>query len=260
MLRILVTNDDGVNADGLWTLVSQVKEVGDVTVVAPDREQSGVGTSISFHHPIRLTRIHEKIHGIDTYSVEGTPADSVIMAVKVVMKDGIDLVVSGINQGPNCGYDVFLSGTVGAALQGFFYSIPSIAVSMNAFTNPRFATGARVAREVVKYVINKGIKGKMLLNLNVPDLPLGEIAGVDVTKLGEKIYSAGIEAGNDGRKDYYWILHRGTDMADVSGTDLWALKRKRVSITPLRFNRREYSTEFVHELAAAVAGRLVSKK
>ena len=76
----------------------------------------------------------------------------------------------------------------------------------------------------------------------------------------EKIYSAGIETGNDGRKDYYWILHRGTDMADVSGTDLWALKRKRVSITPLRFNRREYSTEFVHELASAVAGRLVSKK
>ena len=119
-MRILVTNDDGINADGLWTLVAQLKEVGDVTVVAPDREQSGVGTSISFHNPIRLTRIHEKIRGIDTYSVEGTPADSVIMAVKVVMKDGIDLVVSGINQGPNCGYDVFLSGTVGAALQGFF--------------------------------------------------------------------------------------------------------------------------------------------
>jgi 5'-nucleotidase len=131
---------------------------------------------------------------------------------------------------------------------------------MNAFINPRFASGARIAREVAKYVINKGIKGKMLLNLNVPNLPLDEIAGVDVTKLGEKIYSAGIETGNDGRKDYYWILHRGIDMADVSGTDLWALKRKRVSITPLRFNRREYSTEFVHELAAAVAGRLVSKK
>jgi 5'-nucleotidase len=259
-LKILVTNDDGVNADGLWTLVSKLKEAGDVTVVAPDREQSGVGTSISLHHPIRLTRIHEKIHGINTYAVEGTPADCVIMAVKVVMKDGIDLVVSGINQGPNCGYDVFLSGTVGAALQGFFYSIPSIAVSMNSFIDPRFATGARVAREVVDYVINKGIKGKMLLNLNVPDLPLNEIAGVDVTKLGEKVYSAGIETGNDGRHDYYWILHRGTDMADVSGTDLWALKRKRVSITPLRFNRREYSTEFVHELATAVAGRIASKK
>jgi 5'-nucleotidase len=260
MLRILVTNDDGVNADGLWTLAADLKDIGEVTVVAPDREQSGVGTSMSFHHPIRLTKIHEKIRGINTYSVEGTPADSVIMAIKVVMKDGIDLVVSGINQGPNCGYDVFLSGTVGAALQGFFYSIPSIAISMNAFTNPMFATGARVARELAEYVMNKGLKGKLLLNVNVPDMPLGEIQGVNVTRLGEKIYSAGIETGNDGRHDYYWIMHRGVDMGDVSGTDLWALKHNRISITPLRFNRSEYSTEFVKDMAPAVARRLLGEK
>jgi 5'-nucleotidase len=259
-LKILVTNDDGVNADGLWTLVDWLKDVGDVTVVAPDREQSGVGTSISFHHPIRLTRIHEKIHGIATYAVEGTPADCVIMAIKVTMKDGIDLVVSGVNQGPNCGYDVFLSGTVGAALQGFFYSIPSIAISMDAFAQPKFETGARVAREMAAYIKEKGIKGKMLLNVNVPDLDLHDIQGMDVTKLGEKVYSAGIETGNDGRHEYYWILHRAVDTEDVSGTDLWALKHRRISVTPLRFNRKEYSTEFVHEMVPAVCRRLLGKK
>lgn len=259
-MNILITNDDGINADGLWALVKEMRDLGKVTVIAPDREQSGVGTSISFHHPIRLTRIHEKIHGIETYSVEGTPADSVILAIKVVMKEGIDLLVSGINQGPNCGYDVFLSGTVGAALQGFFYSIPSIAVSMSAFNDPHFDTGAVVAREVASYVINKGIKGKMLLNLNVPNLPLNRIAGMDVTRLGEKVYSAGIETGHNGRRDYYWILHRGSDIDTGSGTDTYALKHNRISVTPLRFFRTEYSTEFVHDLVSVVSRNILRKK
>jgi 5'-nucleotidase len=259
-LNILVTNDDGINADGLWTLVGELRGLGKVTVIAPDREQSGVGTSISFHHPIRLTKIHEKLPGIDTYSVEGTPADSVILAVRVVMKDGIDLVVSGINQGPNCGYDVFLSGTVGAALQGYFYGIPSMAVSMSAFEYPHFATGARVAREVAGYVIDKGIKGKMLLNVNVPALPLEQVRGIDITRLGEKIYSAGIDTGHDGRRDYFWIRHRGADVDTGSGSDSYALKQNRISITALRFFRTEYSTEFVHDLASSVAKSLLKKK
>ncbi|MBN1375240.1 MAG: 5'/3'-nucleotidase SurE [Dehalococcoidia bacterium] len=258
-MKILVTNDDGINADGLWSLVSHLKNIGQVTVVAPDREQSGVGTSISFHHPIRISRIHEKIPGIDTYTVEGTPADSVIMAIRVVMKEGIDMIVSGINQGPNCGYDVFLSGTVGAALQGFFYSIPSIAVSMNSFDDPKFETGASVAAAVADYVIKHKIKGKMLLNINVPSLPVREIKGVEATRLGEQIYAAGIDTGNDGRHDYYWILHRGTNMDAVDGTDMWALKNNKISITPLRFNRGEYNTDFVNQMVPVIARRILDK-
>ena len=258
-MKILVTNDDGINADGLWSLVSQLKNIGKVTVVAPDREQSGVGTSISLHHPIRITKIHDGIPGIDTYSVEGTPADCVIMAIRVVMKQGIDLVVSGLNQGPNCGYDVFLSGTVGAALQGFFYSIPSIAASMNSFDDPHFETGARVTRAIAEYVIAQKITGKMLLNVNIPSLPIGEIGGMEMTRLGEKAYSAGIETGNDGRHDYYWILHRGKDVGVTKGTDMWALKHKMVSVTPLRFSRGEYSTEFVRQMVPAVAGKVLNK-
>jgi len=257
-LKILVTNDDGINADGLWSLVSALKEVGEVTVVAPDREQSGVGTSMSLHHPVRLAKIHEKIAGIDTYSVEGTPADCVLLAIKVIMPGGIDLLVSGINQEPNCSYDVFLSGTVGAALQGFFYDIPSVAISMSSFEDPRFETGALIAGDLAEYIKRKKMKGKMLLNVNVPNLPLKQIRGIDVTRLGEKKYSAGVEKGHDGRQTYYWILHRATDMA-ASGTDIWALEHKRVSITALRFVRSEYNTEFVHEMATEIAGRLLGK-
>lgn len=259
-MNILVTNDDGINADGLWALVNGLKDIGRVTVVAPDREQSGVGTSISLHHPVRLTRIHEKVQGIATYSVEGTPADCVIMAIKVIMLDGIDLVVSGINQGPNCGYDVFLSGTVGAALQGFFYGFPSMAISISSFTDPKFEIGAKVAREVVEYIQDQHLSGRLLLNVNVPNLNLAEIKGVEVTRLGEKIYSAGIETGHDGRRDYYWILHRGADADVGSGTDSWTLKHNKISVTALRFSRSEYSTEFVREMVPVIARSLLGKK
>ncbi len=258
-MKILVTNDDGINADGLWSLVSHLKDIGHVTVIAPDREQSGVGTSISFHHPIRISKIHEKIPGIDSYSVEGTPADSVILAIRMVMKQGIDLIVSGINQGPNCGYDVFLSGTVGAALQGFFYSIPSIAVSMDSFEDPKFETGAAAAAAVAQYVIEHKITGKMLLNINVPSLPMAEIKGMEVTRLGEQIYEAGIKTGNDSRHDYYWILHRATKQNVVSGTDMWALKHNKISVTPLRFNRGEYNFDFVNEMVPVIAKRILNK-
>ncbi len=260
-MKILVTNDDSVNAPGLWSLAAVLQEVGEVTVVAPDREQSGVATSMSLHSPIRIKQLHEKIAGIPTWSVEGTPADCVILAIKVIMKDQwVDMVVSGLNPGPNCGYDVFLSGTVGAALQGFFYSIPSIAVSVDSFEEPYFETGALVAAEMVRYLKEKEHKSRMLLNVNVPSLPLEDIRGIDVTRLGEKVYSAGVEKGNDGRYDYYWIHHNASDANVINGTDLYALKHRKISITPLRFSRSEWDTGFVQDLAPAIAGRLLNKK
>lgn len=260
-MKILVTNDDSVNAPGLWSLAAVLQEIGEVTVVAPDREQSGVATSMSLHSPIRIKQLHEKIAGIPTWSVEGTPADCVVLAIKVIMKDQwIDMVVSGLNPGPNCGYDVFLSGTVGAALQGFFYSIPSIAVSVDSFEEPYFETGALVAAEMVRYLKEKEHKSRMLLNVNVPSLPLEDIRGIDVTRLGEKVYSAGVEKGNDGRYDYYWIHHNASNANVVNGTDLYALKHRKISITPLRFSRSEWDTGFVQDMAPDIAGRLLDKK
>ncbi|MCK4722624.1 MAG: 5'/3'-nucleotidase SurE, partial [Dehalococcoidia bacterium] len=118
-MRILATNDDGINADGLWHLVEALSEVGDVVVVAPDRDQSGVGTSVSLHQPVRVRGIRSPVRGVRCYAVEGTPADSVILALGVLLDDQIDLVVSGINEGANLGSDVLISGTVSAALQGY---------------------------------------------------------------------------------------------------------------------------------------------
>ena len=260
-MKILVTNDDGVNADGLWALASVLKEIGAVTVVAPDREQSGVATSVSFHSPVRITKLHEKIAGIPTYSVEGTPADCVIMAIKVIMKgDWIDMMVSGINPGPNCGYDIFLSGTVGAALQGFFYSIPSIAISVDSFEAPCYETGAIVASEMVRYLKERNYKSKTLLNVNVPNIPLNLIQGIDITRMGEKVYSAKIEEGNDGRHDYYWIQHCAADGGVTRGTDLWALRHERISITPLRFNRSEWDIGFVQDMASELSDRVLNNK
>ncbi|MBN1689924.1 MAG: hypothetical protein JW901_02745, partial [Dehalococcoidia bacterium] len=123
-----------------------------------------------------------------------------------------------------------------------------------------YAAAARVAAELVQRYERAPLTQPMLLNVNVPDLDLRDIPGIDVTKLGEKVYSAGIETGYDGRHEYYWIQHRAVDMEDASGTDLWALKHRRISITPLRFNRSEYSTEFVHEMAPALCRRLLGKK
>ena len=235
-MKILVTNDDGVYADGLWQLVKELRDVGTVTVVAPDRDQSGVGTSVTLGQPLRLSEIRALVKEVRAYSVEGTPADSVILALRLAMKDGIDLIVSGINEGPNLGNDVFISGTVGAALQGYFYGIPAIAFSVAAFGSLHFAVAARLARLLAGELVDKGLSQKLLLNVNLPNLPREEIEGIEITKLGEREYVDKIEPGHDGKRQYYWIMRGEPDWNMIPGTDVWALKQNRISITPLPNN------------------------
>jgi len=135
LLRVLITNDDGIAAPGLWALAEEFNRTAEVVVVAPDREQSGVGTSVSLHSPLRVRSVRPVVPGIETYAVEGTPADSVIIALRMLLKDKLDLVVSGINEGSNLGTDVLISGTVGAAFQAYFYGLPAIAVSVASFSD-----------------------------------------------------------------------------------------------------------------------------
>lgn len=232
-MRILVTNDDGVYADGLWALAKELRDVGTVTVVAPDRDQSGTGTSVTLRYPLRLTQIGSPLEGVDAYSVEGTPADSVILALRLAVKDGVDLIVSGINEGPNLGDDVFISGTVGAALQGNFYSIPAIALSIGAFESLHFDVAARLAKILASGLVDRGLPRRLLLNVNVPNLPREKIEGVEVTRLGEREYADRIEPGHDGKRQYHWIMRGESKWRMVPGTDVWALKQNRISITPL---------------------------
>jgi 5'-nucleotidase len=260
ILKILVSNDDGIHADGLWSLVKELKEIAEVTVVAPDRDQSGVGTSVTLRHPLRMFEVKAPLSGIAAYSVEGTPADSVILALKLVLKDKVDLVIAGINEGPNLGDDVYISGTVGAALQGFFYGIPAIALSISAFGNLHFDTGARLAKLIAKEVVGKGLSRRLLLNVNLPNLPQDKLEGIEITNLGEREYVDRIEPGHDGKRQYHWIMRGKSDWQVASGTDIWALEQNRISVTPLFGNSDGSSREILKSLVPELFHKLLNNK
>jgi 5'-nucleotidase len=248
-LNILVTNDDGVYADGLWAVVKELQHVGDVTVVAPDRDQSGTGTSVTLSRPLRMSQARSVTDGIKAYSVEGTPADSVILGLRSAIKDQVDLVVSGINEGPNLGNDVFISGTIGAALQGYFYGIPAIAVSVAAFEDIYFDVAARLVGLLARAFNNGVLPRKMLLNVNVPNLLCEEIEGIEITKLGERSYTDKISPGHDGKRQYYWIVRGVPEWSVSQGSDIWALEQNKISITPV-LNSLDSSVDgFVKDLA-----------
>jgi len=236
-LRILVTNDDGVYAEGLWTLVEALKGVGEVIVSAPDREQSAVGTSVTLHHPLRMKQVEPRIKGVETYSIEGTPADSVILGLQVVTKDGVDLVMSGINEGVNLGNDVYISGTLGAAIQGHFHGVPAIAISTALRENKvRFEAAARMGKILAMKIKEKALPTRSLLNVNTPCLPIERIEGVELTRPGHRTYRDAIEKGNDGKRDYYWIVRGEPTWEEKTGSDICAIRNKKISITPLPVN------------------------
>ena len=231
-MKILVTNDDGINADGIWAVAKELQAVGSVTVVAPDRDQSGTGTSVTLRNPLRVSEIKSPVKGVNAYSVEGTPADSVILALKFAIKGKVDLVVSGINEGPNLGNDSFISGTIGAALQGYFYGIPSIAISVAAFEDIHFDGAARLAKLLAIGFNNGSLPQSLLLNINLPNLLLEEIKSIEITKLGKRSYTDKIDQGYDGKREYYWIVRGIPEWSVSSGTDIWALEQNRISVTP----------------------------
>jgi len=202
-------------------------------VVAPHQEQSGVGTSISLRRAVAVSKIEPKLEGVEGYSVEGTPADSVIIAVKSLFPGEIDLVVSGINRGPNIGRDIFVSGTVGAALQGYLHGIPSIAISMNAYEGLNFDTAAKLAVLLAAKVKDGSLPNKVLLNVNLPNLEVSEIGGVEITRLSEQSYCDMVEREQDSEEGYYRIRRCGELHHNKLGSDMWALQLDRISITPL---------------------------
>tara|TARA_B100000029_G_scaffold188824_1_gene186512 strand:- start:13046 stop:13897 length:852 start_codon:yes stop_codon:yes gene_type:complete len=241
-MRILVTNDDGINSLGLRALIKGLEGLGDITVVAPDREQSGVGASFTLHQPVRIKKVRSR--GVKKYTVNGTPGDAVIIALNHISKDlPFDCVISGINQGTNLGSDVFLSGTVGAAMHGHLHGIPSIAISMPLRKRLKWVTGATVARKLVSEInSHKEHYKNLLLNVTVPNVSLDKLQGVDITNLRPASSQLEITSGNDGRSDYYWISVKRPKKETVqSGTDLSSLQSKRVSITPLSTDITDYS-------------------
>ncbi len=233
-MRILITNDDGIHSEGLWLLAKELKTIGNVVAVAPDREQSAIGTAITHNQPLRVQKISPIIPGIQTYGVQGTPGDCVILAVEKLVKGDIDIVVSGINHGSNLGTDVFISGTIGAALQGYLRGLPAIAVSLPGTDTTRMNNTARVVRSLVSRIYTRHLADPILLNLNLPDRQPDEIRGTKITRLATESHINSVNEGHDGRRSYYWLgRKRKPDCEHSEETDIWAVDNGYVSLTPL---------------------------
>lgn len=237
-MKILVSNDDGINSEGLDSLAISLRELGEVVVVAPDRDQSAASHSLSLHRPLRIERISESI-----YSVDGTPTDCINLAVNGLLKDERpDLIVSGINKAANLGDDITYSGTVSAAIEGTLLKIPSMAISLDAKENFKFETAKHYAQIISKYVLENGLPDDTLLNINVPNLDLGKVKGIKVTKQGKRLYDEAVVEKTDPRgKEYYWIGGNELGYVDIKNSDIVSVIEGYVSVTPIKLDLTDYN-------------------
>ncbi|MCJ7801915.1 MAG: 5'/3'-nucleotidase SurE [Candidatus Marinimicrobia bacterium] len=238
--KILVTNDDGIFAPGIYALWEAMQEIGDVTIVAPYSEKSAVGHAITITDPIRVEKIQRK-NGFEGFAVKGTPADCVKIAGRSLMKSPPDIVVSGINSGANVGSNIIYSGTVSAATEGTILGIPSVAISLNSIKGGDMTASQKVAVTVVKKVLENGLPTGILLNVNVPNISEEAIKGYRITKQGKLVFKDRFEKREDPRgKFYYWM--KGEIINDTdSESDGYAIQNDYVSITPIHYQLTEES-------------------
>ena len=228
-LLILLTNDDGVNSEGILTLRDHLLKKHDICIISPERERTCVAHAITLHKPLRIKEVAGGI-----YSTNGTPADCVYLGVKVILKKPPHLIISGINKGPNMGQDVNYSGTVAAAKEGAFMRIPSLAVSLCARDDFRFNDAAKIVDKIIKNICGVGTPDNTFLNINIPNLPTRQVKGFMVTRLGKRIYNDAVVERLDPRgRKYYWIGGNGENYEHIRGTDFYAVEKGYVSITPL---------------------------
>jgi len=230
-VKILVSNDDGFRSEGIRRLREALATLAEVTVVAPDRNKSGASNSLTLDVPLR---VFESEPGV--YFVPGTPTDCVHLAISGLFDFEHDMVVSGVNDGPNLGDDVLYSGTVAAALEGRFLGLPTIAVSLctSGAHGGHFATGAEVARRLVARLLEKPLEPTLILNVNVPDVPLGKLRGFRASRLGFRHRSAPVMRAQDPRgRPVYWVGPAGAEQDAGPGTDFDTVARGYVSVTPL---------------------------
>lgn len=239
-MHILVTNDDGIFADGIWELYAQLRRIARVSVVAPDTEQSARGHAITLTVPLRSNPVRRR-GGFFGYSVNGTPADCVKIAIKSLLDQPPDLVVSGINLGANTGTNVIYSGTVSAATEGIILGVPALAISLATYQDPDFRYAARFARRLCLEVHRRGLPPGVLLNVNVPPVPESEIRGVMVTRQGRSRYEESFEKRVDPRGNtYYWLGGVQQDVDPDPDSDLAAVAQHYVSVSPLHYDMTAY--------------------
>lgn len=234
-MHILVTNDDGIASPALKQLRAHLSAFGQVTIIAPDRNQSATSQSLTLHRPLRIHALEP-----DVYSVDGTPTDCVMIAFHGMLVERPDFVVSGINHGPNMGEDVYYSGTVAAALEGVLQGVPAIAASLATRQPTDFAEPAASVSRLLRQVLDRGAPPRMLLNVNFPFRPGAELAGVRLTRLGTRVYHDTLVKKVDPRgKDYYWIGGEDPQWVPEPGTDFHAVHHGHVSVTPMRLDRTD---------------------
>jgi len=242
-MNILISNDDGIESKGILLLAEALKELGDVTVVAPHRERSTSGHSLTLHKPLRCIEVKPKY-----FAISGTPADCVYMATRYILKRKPDLIISGVNRGANLGNDIYYSGTVAAAREGAYWGVKSIAFSLcldktfNLEKKPHWETATKFAKIFIPLAVRKDYPIHNLLNVNIPNLPSSEIKGVKISKLGRRFYSDQIEERFDPRgKSYYWLggSYKGFD--EIPESDCVDVDNGFISVTPLKLDCTDYT-------------------
>jgi len=235
-MKILLTNDDGIGSAGLAALVKSIEEIAEVTVIAPDTEQSAVGHAITVAYPLRVQEFY-KNGDFFGYAVKGTPADCVKLAIKEIMPVRPDMVISGINLGPNTGTHIIYSGTVSAATEATILGVPAFAVSLGTFRDPDYSVAAKFAKKLCLLIREKGLPQDVLLNVNVPAVPAAEISGVQVTVQGKTKFIGAIDKRSDPRgRNYYWLTPEIEEITGDPRLDTVAMRNKKISITPLHYD------------------------
>lgn len=235
-MKVLLTNDDGIYAPGIFALYEALKADYDVHVVAPESEMSAVGHAITLSSPLRIQEIRRN-GSFFGYAITGTPADCVKIAVQELLERPPDVILSGINLGANVGVNVLYSGTVSAATEGAFLGIRSAAISLNTRKNPDFRFAARFSKEIIRFMYENGCRGGTALNVNVPAVPPEEITGVCITRQGTARFKECFERRNDPRGNIYYWLSGETPVEDSNlNTDSVALKENKITITPVHYD------------------------
>ncbi len=237
---ILVSNDDGIDAPGLAALVTELRKISHVTVVAPDKQRSAVGHAITMNYPLRVKKFHKdgRLFG---YAVEGTPADCVKLAIRSLMKEPPDLLVSGVNHGSNTAVNIIYSGTVSAATEGTLLDVPSIAVSLTTYDEADFRPAARFARRLALHVLRTGLPAGTLLNVNVPPVRASQIRGVRITRQGNSRWDDTFDVRVDPNNNtYYWLTGKLDVLDSTDDTDVIAVRKNYISVTPIQYDLTDY--------------------
>ena len=234
-MKILISNDDGYQAEGIQKLAKYLAKEHKVIIVAPNANKSAASSSLTLDKPLKPIKVDDNI-----YSIDATPSDCVHLALCGFLKEDIDLVVTGINFGPNLGDDVIYSGTVAGAIEGRFLGLPSVAISLASWEGKHFETAASIALKLVSQIAHTQLSHDTILNVNVPDIPLADVIGFQTTRLGKRHMSEEAIPDKDD-PSLYWIGDNGKEADNGVGTDFHAITHNYVSVTPLQIDLTKYN-------------------